>query len=285
MNILKTTFFLTLLTLLFILIGGALGGEAGMRFAFLLACVMNLGAYWFSDSIVLAIYRAQPLAEKDAPAVYQIVRELTQKAAVPMPRIYLIPSQAPNAFATGRNPAHAVVAVTEGILRILNEEELRGVLAHELAHVQHRDILISSIAATVAGAISMLADMARWSLMFGGGRRDDREGNGNPVAMLLMLILAPIAALLIQLAISRSREYHADEGGSALSANPLALASALRKLEAGSRKIPMFGANPATAHLFIVSPLTGGTIASLFNTHPPIAERVRRLEQMARSFE
>ena len=281
MNFIKTAILLTGLTLLFVFIGGLLGGQQGMTFAFLFACVMNLGAYWFSDKLVLAMYRAAPLTESDAPQIYSIVSELTQAAGMPMPKIYRIPSATPNAFATGRNPRHAVVAVTDGILQLLNRDELKGVLGHELSHVRHRDILIASIAATIAGAISMLSNMARWTLMFGGGRRsDEREGGSNPFVLLVTVILAPIAALLIQLAVSRSREFQADEGGARLVGNPLYLASALRKLEAGCRRIPMLEATPTTAHLFIVNPLTGGGIAKLFSTHPPVEERIERLERM-----
>jgi len=226
------------------------------------------------------MYRANPLSESDAPAVHGIVHELAAKAGMPMPRIYRIPSATPNAFATGRNPEHAVVAVTDGILELLNERELRGVLAHELAHVEHRDILISSIAATIAGAISMLASMARWTFIFGGSR-DDR--NGNPLALIIGAIVAPIAAVLIQLAVSRSRELEADQGGARLSGEPLALASALEKLEVAATRRPMRGVNPATSHLFIVNPLRGGGIAKLFSTHPPTAERVARLEAMVQT--
>lgn len=251
-----------------------------MTTAFVFACLMNFGAYWFSDKLVLAMYRAQPISEVDAPEIYSIVREISQTAEIPMPRIYMIPSAAPNAFATGRNPKNAVIAVTEGILEILNREELKGVLAHELAHVTNRDILVSSIAATLAGAVTMLANMARWSLMIGGGRRDER--GQNPLVLLLMSILVPIAALLIQLAVSRSREYGADERGAHLCGNPLYLANALRKLEASSDRILMHEADPSTAHLFIVNPLRGSGFVKLFNTHPPIEERVARLEKMAR---
>ncbi len=281
MNMIKTTLLLTLLTLLLIWIGGLLGGRGGMMFAFIFACVMNFSAYWFSDKMVLAMYRAKPVTEAEAPQLYRMVEEIAREASMPMPRIYRVPSQTPNAFATGRNPEHAVVAVTDGILDLLTEEELKGVLGHELAHVEHRDILISSIAATLAGAIGMLATMARWAFIFGGGRQSNNEGN-NPIGILAAAIIAPIAAMLVQMAVSRSREFHADERGARLTGNPLLLAQALQKLEAGSRRRPMEDANPATAHLFIVNPLHGGGIAKLFSTHPPIAERVARLEKMAR---
>lgn len=282
MNFLKTVLLLTALTLLFIFIGGAIGGQQGMKFAFLFACLMNLGAYWFSDKIVLLSYRARPLTEEEAPQFHRMVEELAAAAKMPKPKVFLIPSQTPNAFATGRNPKHAVVGVTQGILELLSEEELKGVLAHELSHVRHRDILIASIAATIAGAISMIANMARWALMFGGARRDERDSGGtNPLVLIVMVIVAPIAALLIQLAVSRSREFEADKGGAELF-NPLALASALRKLEAGVRRIPMVEASPTTAHLFIVNPLRGGGLTKLFSTHPPMEERIERLEQMAR---
>ncbi len=279
-NILKTTLLLTALTLLMVFLGGLVGGRSGMMSALVFACLMNFGTYWFSDKIVLAMYRAQPLAENEAPGVFGIVRELTEKSRMPMPKIFLIPSAAPNAFATGRNPEHAVVAVTQGILDLLGKEELKGVLAHELAHVLHRDILISSIAATIAGAVSI---MSRWALYFGGGQRRQEERQSNPLVMILSMILVPLAASLIQLAVSRSREYHADEEGGLLCGNPLYLASALSKLEAGSKRFPMRDANPATAHLFIVNPLTAGdAFMKLFSTHPPIEERIARLENLAR---
>ncbi|HNV85505.1 MAG TPA: zinc metalloprotease HtpX [Candidatus Omnitrophota bacterium] len=282
MNTLKTFAFLAALTLLFVWIGGLLGGQNGMTVAFLFACAVNFGSYWFSDKIVLAMYRAQPVSSADAPELYSIVSRLTQKAGLPTPKIYLIPSEAPNAFATGRNPENAAVAVTRGILEILDENELAGVLAHELAHVKHRDILIATVAATVAGAISMLADMARWALLFGGGRSNrGKEGGANPLATLLALFLVPIAAFLIQLAISRSREFAADEGGAQIEGNPEDLASALEKLERyKTRKLP--NATPATAHLFIVNPLPGDFFAKLFSTHPPTRERIERLLAMRR---
>ena len=249
-----------------------------MLVAFVLAIIMNAGSYWFSDRIVLAMYHAQPVEESENPKLFQIVRELAAEADLPMPRVYVIPQETPNAFATGRNPEHAAVAVTEGILRILTPSELKGVLGHELGHVRNRDILISSIAATLAGAIMILASMARWAAIFGGfGGRDDREGG--ILGLLLTAILAPIAAMLIQLAISRSREYLADQTGARLSHNPEGLARALEKLEAASTRVPM-DASPATAHMFIVNPLSGKTLAGLFSTHPPIEERIRRLRSM-----
>ncbi len=277
-NMLKTTVFLALLTGLFIAVGGLLGGRSGMMMAFVLALVMNFVSYWFSDKIVLKMYGAQPIGEAEAPVVHRIVRNLATKARIPMPKLYLIPSEAPNAFATGRNPQHAAVAVTEGILRIMNERELEGVLAHELSHVLNRDILISTVAATVAGAISMLANMAQWGMMFGGSR--DEEGRStNPIALILTIILAPLAAMLIQMAVSRSREYQADASGAQLTKDPHGLASALGKLGQASRIVQM-DANPATAHLFIVNPLSGRSLMSLFATHPPLEDRIARLEAM-----
>jgi heat shock protein HtpX len=242
---------------------------------------MNFFAYWFSDKIVLRMYGAQPVSQSEAPELYQVVAELVNKASLPMPKVYIIENDTPNAFATGRNPEHAAVAVTSGILRILSKEELMGVIGHELSHIQHRDILISSIAATIAGAISMLASMARWGAIFGFGRSDDDDRGGNILFVLLFTMVASIAAMLIQMAISRSREYLADEGGAHLS-NPLSLAKALGKLEIAAQRIPM-DANPSTAHMFIVNPLRGGGVLSLFSTHPPIEERIARLEEMART--
>jgi len=276
-NTFKTAFLLTLLTLLLLFIGRAFGGENGMILALVFAAVMNFVAYFYSDKIALAMYRAQPASREELPRVYQVVERLTQKIGIPMPKIYVIPTDSPNAFATGRNPSHASVAVTQGILNLLNDEELEGVLAHELGHVNNRDILISSVAATVAGAITMLASMGRWAMFFGGmGGRDDRDRGGG-LAALLMLILAPIAATLIQLAVSRSREYQADASGAHYTGNPYALASALAKLDAYSRRLPM-QATPSTAHLFIIQPLLGGmSFGSLFSTHPPIAKRIERL--------
>jgi heat shock protein HtpX len=278
MNTLKTTFLLALLTVLLVLAGGAIGGRSGMTFALIMAGVMNFVSYWFSDKIVLAMYGAKQVSEADYAEFYGLVRQLAVRAGIPMPKVYVIPSETPNAFATGRNPEHAAVAATSGIMRILTREELLGVMAHELAHVKHRDILISSIAATVAGAITYLAHMAQWAAIFGGGRDRDEEGGGL-LSVLVMAIVAPLAAMLIQMAISRSREFEADKGGAEYSGNPLYLASALRKMEMANRQIPM-DANPATAHMFIVNPLTGGGLMSLFSTHPPIDERIRRLEAM-----
>ena len=249
-----------------------------MVIAFFFALVMNVFSYWFSDKMVLAMYGAQPIEESQAPALYAIVRRLTTKAQIPMPRVYLIQSDTPNAFATGRNPEHAAVAVTEGILRILDQDELEGVLAHELSHVKNRDVLISTIAATLAGAITYLAHMAQWAAMFG-GRRDDDEGGSNPIAMIAMAILAPIAAMLVQLAVSRSREYQADATGARLAGRTWGLAKALEKLQMAQQVAPM-DANPATAHLFIVNPLSGQMLMNLFSTHPPLEQRIARLRAM-----
>lgn len=279
MNTLKTTFLMALLTVLLVTAGGAMGGEGGMILAFLFALVMNGVSYWFSDKIVLRMYGAKEIGTDKAPALHRIIRDLTLRAQMPMPKLYLIPQEAPNAFATGRDEKHAAVAVTEGILRILDERELRGVLAHELSHIKNRDILIGTIAATMAGAISMLANMAHWGMIFGGRSSDNREG-GHPIVALLMIIIAPLAAMLVQMAISRSREFGADATGATISGDPSSLANALRKLERGAQRIPM-EANPATAHMFIVNPLTGGGLMTLFSTHPPMEERIRRLESMA----
>lgn len=281
MNTLKTTALMALLTILLMFIGAAIGGKNGMTMAFLLAGGMNFVSYWFSDKIVLSMYGAEPLEEQENPRFYGIVRQLAGRAGLPMPKLYIIQDDSPNAFATGRNPEHAAVAATTGIMRLLTDEELAGVMAHELGHVKNRDILISTIAATFAGAITYLAHMAQWGAMFGGSRSDDDEGGGI-FGMLLMAILAPIAAMLVQMAISRSREYGADAEGARISGNPLSLARALQKLELGSRQIPM-QANAATAHMFIVTPLTGGGMMSLFSTHPPIPERVHRLEDISRT--
>ncbi len=274
-NTFKTAFLLTALTLLLMFFGRYFGGENGMLLALAFAIVMNFGAYFFSDKIALATYRAQPVTREQLPRAYEIVERLTQKIGLPMPKIYVIPTESPNAFATGRNPKHASVAVTHGILGLLNDEELEGVLAHELGHVGNRDILISSVAATIAGAITMLASMGRFAMIFGGGGGSrDRRGGG--LAGLFMLIVAPIAASLIQLAVSRSREYQADATGAHYTGNPYALASALQKLDAYSRRVPM-QASPSTAHLFIIQPLLGMNFGNLFSTHPPIAKRIERL--------
>jgi heat shock protein HtpX len=281
MNTLKTVVLLTFMTVLLVFVGGAIGGRSGMIIAFGMALVMNFVSYWFSDKIVLSMYRAQPVTEAQAPDLYASVRRLSQKAGLPMPKVYIIPEEALNAFATGRNPEHGVVAVTQGILRALDREELEGVLSHELAHVKHRDILTGTIVATIAGAISMLAQMAQWAMIFGGGRRDDDEG-GSPIVALVMMIVAPIAAMLVQMAISRTREYEADKGGASIAGNPYGLVKALQKLEQAAKVVPMQDAKPATAHMFIVNPLTGGGLMNLFSTHPPIAERVKRLRELAR---
>lgn len=276
-NTFKTAFLLTLLTLLIIFIGRVIGGQQGMILAFVLAAVMNFVSYFFSDKIALSVYRAQPASREELPRVYDVVERLSQRNGIPMPKIYVIPMESPNAFATGRNPSHASVAVTQGILQLLTDEELEGVLAHELSHVRNRDILISSIAATLAGAITILARMVGWGMMFGGyGGRDDRDRNGGAFGALLMLILAPFAAMLIQLAVSRAREYQADASGAHMTGNPYGLASALKKLDTYSKRIPMVG-TPSTAHLFIVQPLLGMSFGSLFSTHPPIAKRIERL--------
>jgi heat shock protein HtpX len=278
---LRTTLLLGLLTGLIIWIGNLFGGSNGMVVAFVLAAVMNMGSYWFSDKIVLAMYRAKALDEREAPELYRIVRELAAEAGLPMPRIYLIPQETPNAFATGRNPEHAVVAVTDGLWRLLTTDEIRGVLAHELGHVRNRDILVSSIAATLAGVVMMLASMAKWGAIFGGVRGSDNDEGGGILGLLITAIVAPIAAMLIQMAISRSREYLADETGARISHNPESLARALEKLAIASNRLPM-DASPQTAHLFIVNPLTGKSLAGLFSTHPPIEERIRRLRSMYR---
>lgn len=276
-NTFKTALLLTALTIFLLFVGEYVGGRNGMAIALGIAVVMNFVSYFYSDKISLAMYRAQPVTREQLPRVYNVVERLTQRIGLPMPKIYVIPTDSPNAFATGRNPSHASVAVTQGILDLLNDEELEGVLAHELGHVRNRDILISSIAATLAGAITFLARMGYFAAMFGGfggGRDNDREGGG--LGALLMIILAPIAAMLIQLAVSRSREYQADATGAHFTGNPYALANALRKLDAYSRRVPM-AATPSTAHLFIVQPLLGMNFGSLFSTHPPIAKRIERL--------
>lgn len=279
-NSAKTVLLLGLLTGIIMGMGQLLGGSQGLVVAFLFAAVLNFGSYWFSDRIVLAMYGAREINPEAVPEVYRIVQNLAQRAQLPMPRLYLIDSASPNAFATGRDPHHAVVAVTEGILRMMNREELEGVIAHELSHVKNRDILIGSIAATLAGAIMMLGNMVRWGAMFGLGRNDREEGGSGVLGLVLMAVLAPIAALIIQMAISRSREYLADATGARISGNPLGLAQALEKLALGAERIP-FGGRPETAHMFIVNPLSGGSFLSWFSTHPPVEERVKRLRAMA----
>jgi heat shock protein HtpX len=280
MNTLKTVVLLTFMTVLLVFVGAAIGGRNGMIIAFMMALVMNFVSYWFSDKIVLKMFNAQPVTEAQAPDLHAMIRRLSQKAGLPMPKVYIIPEESMNAFATGRNPEHGVVAVTEGIMRALEREELEGVIAHELAHIKHRDILTGTIVATIAGAISMLAQMAHWALIFGGGRRDDSDEGGSPIVALVMMIVAPIAAMLVQMAISRTREYEADKGGAAIAGNPYGLANALLKLERGTQVVPMHDAKPATAHMFIVNPLTGGGLMKLFSTHPPIEDRVKRLKEL-----
>lgn len=279
MNTLKTGILLTFLTLLLVFIGRLIGGPVGMVTAFIIALIMNGISYWFSDRIVLAMYHAKEALPDDFPQLYQLVGRLAEKADLPLPKVYIIPSQTPNAFATGRNPQHAAVAVTKGILNILDHDELEGVLAHELSHVRNRDILIGSIAATIAGAIFMLSSIARFAVLFT-GRSGSRDKGGGIVGLLVVAIVAPIAAMLIQMAISRSREYKADSSGGTLSGQPLALASALRKLHSMNKKIPLKAANPSTAHMFIVSPLSGGGMANLFSTHPRVENRIEALKRL-----
>ena len=280
MNRMKTMMLLAALTALFLFVGQALGGQAGFIIALGFATVMNFASYWWSDKIVLRMYGAQPITENEAPELFNIVRRLAERSAMPMPKVYIIPEEAPNAFATGRNPQNAAVAVTAGLTRLLNKEEMAGVLAHELGHVKNRDTLIMTVSATIAGALSMLANMAMWGAIFGHSSDDDEEG-ANPIAGLVGIILAPIAASLIQMAISRSREFMADEAGARLSGNPLALAGALRKIEAWSHQVPMHAGTPATAHLFIINPFSGGGLATMFSTHPATEERIKRLEEIA----
>lgn len=278
-NAFKTVLLLGLLTALLLWAGEALGGAAGMQIALVLAAVMNLAGWFFSDTIALKMHRAQPVSESEAPELYSVVNELAASAGIPMPRLYIIPEQQPNAFATGRGPNHAAVAVTQGILQYMNREELKGVLAHELAHVKHRDILISSVAATLAGAIVMLARMFGFAMLFGGMGRDSRDGGG--LGALAFYLMAPIAALMIQMAVSRSREFAADAGGAAIAGNPYGLASALRKLGTYTQRIPMRTASPTTSHMMIANPLGGRrSLMQLFSTHPPLEERIRRLEAM-----
>jgi heat shock protein HtpX len=281
MNQAKTFFLMVLLTIIFVALGSMIGGKNGAMVAFVIALVMNMVSYWFSDRIVLAMYSAREVSESEAPELYAVVASLAQKASIPMPRVYIVEEDSPNAFATGRDPSHAVVAVTTGILRLLNRHELEGVLAHELSHVKHRDILVQTVAAAMAGAITMLANWARFAALFGGGRDSDDEGGGNIFSVIIFSMIAAFAAMLIQLAISRSREYYADEGGAQLSGNPLYLANALRKLQMGIARVPMQDANPSTAHMFILNPFSAKGVMALFSTHPPIEERIARLEGMA----
>jgi heat shock protein HtpX len=282
-SFLKTTILLAALTGIIMLIGGMLGGRGGLVIAFIFAIGMNFFSYWFSDKMVLRAYHAQPLDQSNAPELYGIVSELAESARIPMPRLYLIDSDTPNAFATGRNPRHAAVAVTRGIMRICSREELKGVIGHELSHVINRDILISSVAATLAGVVMFIGSMARWGAIFGGFGGRDEDERGGLFGLIFMALVAPLAAAMIQLAISRTREYQADASGARLTHNPLLLANALRKLEAANERMPMPDASPSTAHLFIVNPLSAEGIQRMFSTHPPIEERIRRLEQMAHS--
>ncbi|HET7290461.1 MAG TPA: zinc metalloprotease HtpX [Thermodesulfobacteriota bacterium] len=285
MNTLKSLILLAVLSAILMWIGGAIGGKQGLVLAFGFAMVMNFASYWWSDKIVLSLYGAKEVKQEDAPELYGIVQELSSRAGLPMPRVYITPQEQPNAFATGRNPEHAAVAVTQGILRLLSRDELTGVLAHELSHVKHRDILIGSIAATIATAITYLAYMAQFAAIFGGGGGGgDRDRGGNPLGLLVMAIVAPLAATIIRLAISRTREYAADEGGAEISGNPISLANALRKLGMASDRIPLQVSEQvadSTSHMLIASPLSGGGLSSLFSTHPPMEERIRRLEEMA----
>jgi len=278
MGMFRTALLMTILTVLLIFVGGAIGGQEGMIFAFVFAAAINFGSYWFSDKIVLSIHRAREVGSGEAPELYSIVERLAQRANLPMPRVYIVPTDVPNAFATGRNPKHAVVAVTSGMLKTLTYDEIEAVLGHELAHVKNRDTLVSTIAATMAGAITMLARMARWAAIFGGFGGDDDDGG--ILGLIVMAILAPIAAILIQLAISRSREYAADRDGARISGAPLALADALRKMDSAARRRPL-SVNPSTVHMFIVNPLKRNFISSLFSTHPAIQKRIARLEALA----
>lgn len=281
MNVTKTVLLLTALTLLFVLIGNLLGGQRGMVIALAFAAAMNFFSYWFSDKMVLAMYRAQKISEGDNPRLFRIVRNVATAARIPQPKVYVIPGPTPNAFATGRNPRNAAVAATEGILNLLSDEELEGVIAHEVAHIRNRDILIGTIAATIAGAVMYFAHMAQWAAIFGGGSSRDSDNRGNGLALLVVAVVAPLAATMIQLAISRSREYAADETGARICHRPLALANALRKLHTGNARLPMAHAKPATAHMFIVNPFSARGMMNLFSTHPPIEERIARLQVLA----
>jgi len=282
-NTLKTGIFLVILAAILLFIGGAVGGRGGVIIALILALGMNVISYWFSDKIVLRLYGAREVSEAEAPQLYGMIRRLAQRAQIPMPRVYLIPTATPNAFATGRDPQHAAVAVTEGSLQLLDQRELEGVLAHELAHVKNRDTLTMTVTATIASAIMFLADMARWGAIFGGFSRDEEDSRGGVLGFLVAAIVAPIAATLVQMAISRSREYAADATGARIAGSPYGLADALEKLAYASERVPA-NVSPATAHLFIVNPLSGRSFATLFSTHPPIEERVQRLRRMARGF-
>jgi heat shock protein HtpX len=277
MNTMKTVFLMTLMMILFLFVGYLIGGRSGLVYAFIFSLVMNFGSYWFSDKVVLSMYKAKEATREAAPELFSIVEELTHNASLPMPRVYVIQDQTPNAFATGRSPEHAAIAATTGIINTLNRDELSGVLGHELAHVKHRDILTGTIAATLVGTITFIAQMAGWALMFGGRGNDDDSGLGT----LFLIFLAPIAATLLQLAVSRSREFAADKGGAEFSGKPLALASALNKISAANKLKPLNNAGPASAHLFIVNPLSGKNLMKLFSTHPPTEERIKRLEEIA----
>ncbi len=277
MNGFKTAALMTLMMILFLFVGNLLGGETGLMIAFVFSIILNFGSYWFSDKIVLTLYKAKEVSPKEAPELHRMVEDLSQRAMIPKPRVYVMPSDTPNAFATGRNPENGVVAVTTGIIKILNREELEGVIAHELAHIKNRDILVSTIAATLVGTITMIARLAGWTTILGGGR--DRDGGG--LSDLLLMILAPIVAILIQLAISRSREYMADETGAEITGKPMGLASALNKLEQAGKAIPMRNAETSSAHMFIVNPLSGKSLMKMFSTHPPIEQRVNRLREIA----
>jgi len=279
MNGFKTAILMTVMMVLFILVGNLIGGESGMMVAFLISLVMNFGSYWFSDKIVLTMYHAKEVTREQYPQLYDSVENLAMKAELPMPKVYVMENPTPNAFATGRNPHHSAVAVTTGILNLLKRDELEGVISHELTHVKNRDILVGTIAATLVGTITFIARMAGWAAMFSGGR--DSRDRGNVFSDLALIIIAPIAAMLIQMAISRSREYMADEGGAQISGNPLALASALNKLQHGNEVIPMRNAGTSSAHMFIINPLSGKSLMKLFSTHPPIEERIARLQEIA----
>jgi heat shock protein HtpX len=280
MNRMKTFFLMVVLTIIFVALGSMIGGSAGGAFMFVIALIMNFVSYWFCDRIVLSMYSAKEASQSEYPQLYSIVNNLSQKASIPMPRVYIVENESPNAFATGRDPSKGVVAVTTGIMRILSRDELEGVLAHEMSHIKHRDILIQTVAATMAGAITMVANWARFAAFFGGGGNDD-EGGSNIFSVIIFSIIAAFAAMLIQLAISRSREYLADEGGARLTGNPLFLSEALKKLHTGIARSPMNDANPSTAPLFIMNPFTAKGVLSLFSTHPPIEERIKRLEDLA----